>query len=143
MSIAFDGPNKLITLSAGTTSLNVKDLWSRWVDWFLTDDNSKYDIWMMQIGGDDPSIPIYIFLASDVKIKPQEVSHTLNVTGAILFVAGGGDPFVDTDGYYNVRINYQQPVVAIGYDSGGGLTTEQNDRLMKLPSAGKILALLS
>jgi len=146
MSISFDGPNKLITLSAGTTSLNVKDLWSRWVDWFLTGDNSKYDIWMMQIGGDDinvsegTAIPVYIFLASAVKIKPQEADHTLNVTAAILVVAGGGDPFVDTDGAYTVRINYQQPVQAISAETP--LTAEQSAKLMGLPNIGTLIATL-
>ena len=135
MAIAFDGPNKRIILSE-TTSLNVKDLWSRWVDWFLTGNNSKYDIWMMQVGGDDinksegTAIPIYIFLSSDVKIKPQEASHTLSVTDAILLVAGGGDPFVDTDGYFTVRINYQQPVQAIVVE--GALSTEEHDKIMKV-----------
>ena len=145
MAIAFDGPNKLITLSAGTTSLNVKDLWSRWVDWFLTDDNSKYDIWMMQVGGDDidesqgTAIPIYIFLASGVKIKPQEADHTLTVTDAILVVAGGGDPFQDTDGDYTVRINYQQPVQAITVATGSGLSDEQEEMMMELQERSAFL----
>ena len=132
MGYSFDGPNKRITLTIGTTTLNVKDMWSRWVDWFLTSDNSKYDIWMMQIGGDDidesqgTAIPVFIFLASDVKIKPQEADHTLSVTDAILVVAGGGDPFVDTDGEYTVRINYQQPVqaIVISGESGTGITEQ-------------------
>ena len=101
------------------------------MDWFLTGDNSKYDIWMLQVGGNDinesegTSIPIYIFLSSDVKIKPQEANHTLSVTDAILLVSGGGDPFVNTDGAYTVRINYQQPVQAITISSGSGLSPEQ------------------
>ena len=143
MSIDFDGPNKLITLSE-TTSLSVKDLWSRWVDWFLTGNNSKYDIWMMQVGGDDinksegTAIPIYIFLSSDVKIKPQEASHTLSVTDAILLVAGGGDPFVDTDGYFTVRINYQQPVQAIVVE--GALSTEEHEEVMGISNVASSLA---
>jgi hypothetical protein len=147
--ISFDGVTKRINLSAGTTTLSVRDLWSRWVDWFLTDDNSKYDIWMMQVGGDDidesagTKIPIYVFLSSSVKIKPQEANHTLNVTDGILLVAGGGDPFVNTEGYYVVRINYQQPVQAISFESGGsgGLTTEQNAQLMETLTVKKFVGL--
>jgi len=140
VAIAFDGPNKRINLTS-TTTLSVKELWSRWVDWWLTDDNSKYGIWMLQVGGDDidedagTAIPIYIFLATDIKIKPQEANHTLKVVDGILLVSGGGDPFVNTIGSYVVRINYQQPVQAIGFDSGGGggLTTEEHDQLMNVP----------
>lgn len=125
MAISFNGPNKQITLSAGTVTLNVLDLWSRWVDWFLTEDNSKYGIWFLQIGGNDidetqgTSIPIYIFQDATVSIKPQEANHTLSVTGGILVLAGGGDPFMDTTEDYTVRINYQQPVQAITVSTGG------------------------
>lgn len=126
MAISFDGATKRITLSAGTTSLGVRDLWSRWVDWLLTGDNSKYPLAFSTVGGDtiDPtagtSVPIYAFLQNGWRIKPQEANHTLNVSDGILLVAGGGDPFVNTDGSYVVRINYQQPVQAITVSTGGG-----------------------
>ena len=65
MAISFDGSTKTITLSSGTTTLDVVDLWSRWVDWVLTPgDNSKYAIAMDIVGGQDidtsagTSIPI-------------------------------------------------------------------------------------
>jgi hypothetical protein len=106
--------------------VSVLTLWSRWVDWFLTSDNSKYPLAMSQIGGNDidtvagTTIPIYLYLLNDWKIKPKEANHTLNITGGILLVDGGGDPFTNTTGSYIVRINYQQPVQAIGYSTGGG-----------------------
>lgn len=126
MAISFDGANKLITLSSGTVSLSVRDLWSRWVDWWQTSDNSKYLLAMAQIGGNDIDpvegtyIPIYNFLLNGWKIRPQEANHTLKVYDGILLVDGGGDPFVNTTGSYVVRINYQQPVQAISFDTGGG-----------------------
>ena len=138
MAYTFDGPNQQIVLSSGTTSFSVRDLWSRWVDWWLTDDNSKYGLWMITVGGDDidmsagTKIPIYLFLDVSVKIKPQEANHTLAVTDGILLVSGGGDPFMDTTGSYVVRINYQQPVQAISFSSeggSGGLTTDEHDWL--------------
>jgi hypothetical protein len=133
MSISFDGATRLATLSAGTTSLSIRDLWSRWVDWWLTDNNSGIaPLAMVQTGGDDidlvagTTIPIYAFLVNGWKIKPQEADHTLNVGDGILLVAGGGDPFVDTVGDYTVRINYQQPVQAITatFVSGSGVTEQ-------------------
>jgi hypothetical protein len=126
MGYSFDGASKIITLTTGTTQVSVRDLWSRWIDWQATSDNSKYLDALDVIGGDDidPSegtiIPIYAFLLNGWRIKPQEAHHTLNVSDGILLVDGGGDPFVNTTGSYVVRINYQQPVQAISFDSGGG-----------------------
>jgi hypothetical protein len=134
MALSFDGPNKRVNISSATT-LSVRDLWSRWVDWFGTSDNSKYGIAMLQVGGNDidagagTKIPIYNFLTNGWRIKPQESSHTLSVTDGVLLVDGGGDPFVNTTGSYVVRVNYQQPVQAISFSTGGGgsaPTAEQN-----------------
>ena len=81
---------------------------------------------MSQLGGNDidlgagTSIPIYIYLLNGWKIKPKEANHTLNVTNGILLVDGGGDPFNNPSGAYTVRINFQQPVQAIGVATGGG-----------------------
>lgn len=128
MGYSIDGPTKVITLTAGTTSVSVRDLWSRWVDWFLTGDNSKYLPAFVNVGGDDidagagTKIPIYAFLMNGWKIKPQESNHTLSISDGILLVNGGGDPFNNTTGAYTVRINYQQPVQAIAFSSEGGGT---------------------
>jgi len=125
VAIEFDGPNKRINLTTGTITLNVVDLWSRWVDWVATDDNSKYLPAFSTTGGDDidvsagTSIPIYAFLQNGWRVKPQEASHTLSVPGGILLVEGGGDPFVNTNGSYVIRINYSQPVQAITVATGG------------------------
>lgn len=135
MGYSFDGPTKRISLTAGTTSVSVRDLWSRWVDWCLTGDNSKFLPAFVTLGGDDidatagTKVPVYAFLQNGWKLKPQEADHTLNVQDGILLVGGGGDPFVNTAGEYVVRVNYQQPVQAISFSSdgggGGGLTTDQ------------------
>lgn len=134
MGYIFNGISKNITLTTGTTSVSVRDLWSRWVDWFLTNDNSKYLPAFEQVGGNDidvsqgTKIPIYAFLVNGWKLKPQEANHTLTINDGILLVNGGGDPFLNTNGAYTVRINYQQPVQAISFSTGGSgstLTKEQ------------------
>ena len=128
MGYSFDGATKVITLTAGTTTMSVRDVWSRWVDWWLTSDNSKYQVAFTTVGGNDvdvsagTSIPIYAFLMNGWRIKPQESSHTLTVTDGILLVDGGGDPFNSTIGAYVVQINYQQPVQAITVNTAGGTT---------------------
>jgi hypothetical protein len=126
MAFQFDGETKIISLSLGTTSMSIRDLWSRWVDWFLTGDNSKYPVAMEQVGGnpvnvtDGVYIPVYIFLYNGWKLRPQEATHTLNVKDGILVVNGGGDPFVNTLGTFIVRVNYSQPVQALTVATGGG-----------------------
>jgi len=126
MAYSFDGATKTINLTSGTVVLDVKDLWSRYVEWLETGSNSRWQIAMSQIGGNDiditsgTKVPIYIYLTNSWKIKPQEVNHTLNVTSGVLLVDGGGDPFIDTLGAYTVRINYAQPVQAITVSTGGG-----------------------
>ena len=130
MALSFNGSTKVVTITTDTT-VSVLELWSRWVDWWLTSDNSKYPLAMSQIGGNDidtsagTKIPIYLYLLNGWKIKPKEANHTLNITGGILLVDGGGDPFTNTTGSYIVRINYQQPVQAIGYTSGGATASPQ------------------
>ncbi len=125
MAISFDGPTKVISLSTGTVTLSIRDLWSRWVDWLLTSDNSKYPIAFEQVGGNSidasagTSIPIYIFLKNNWKLRPQEASHTLNVSDGVIVVDGGGDPFINTIGTFSIRINYSQPVQAITVATGG------------------------
>lgn len=125
MGYVINGIDKVITLTAGTTSVSVRDLWSRWVDWFLTGDNSKYLPAFTNVGGNEINavegtyIPVYAFLVNGWRIKPQESNHTLGIKDGILLVDGGGDPFNSTNGAYTVRINYQQPVQAISFATGG------------------------
>lgn len=138
MTINFDGDNLEISLSTGTTTLDVVDLYSRWKDWVKISDNAKYlvafaraDAPGVPLGGDDidliagTTVPVYLFLTNGWRIRPQEASHTLTVTSGILLVLGGGDPFLDTLGTFTVRINYQQPVQAITVATGGAGATAQ------------------
>lgn len=151
MAISFDGPNRIITLSTGTTSLSVRGLYSRWKEWLLIGDNSKYFPPFVTVGGDDidpgagTAIPFYAFLINGWRIRPYEGNHTLNVSDGVLLVEGGGDPFLNTISAYTVRINYQQPVQAITVSTGGGsgLTQQQIRDAMALstgetPAEGSI-----
>ena len=129
MGYIFNGTNKIITLTTGTTTVSVRDIYSRFVDWYLTDDNSKYLPAFKTVGGDDidptqgTKIPIYSFLENGWRIRPQEANHTLVINDGILLVNGGGDPFLNTNGAYTVRINYQQPVQAISFSTNGASST--------------------
>jgi hypothetical protein len=142
MAFTFNGNTKIITLTSGTVSVSVRDLWSRWNDWLLTSDNSKYAIAMAQVGGNDidatagTSIPIYVFLQNGWQLRPQETSHTLNVNDGVLLVDGGGDPFLNTLGSFAVRINYSQPVQAITVNTAGSSGATADDVWDELMESG-------
>ena len=118
----FDGPNKLVILSATTLDLQV--LWSDWKDWLLAG-NAGYARALDTVGGESIDqvagtiVPLYLFVLNGWKFRPMESDHTLYVTNGALIVSGGGDPFVSTLGDYVVRIVYQQPVQAIGCLTSG------------------------
>ena len=135
MAITFDGLNRRITLGAGTVSLSVRELWSRYCDWLTEGDNSKYVEAMRQVGGDITAIPIYIFLLNGWRIVPQAANHTLEVDDGVLYVDGGGDPFVDPAGAFKVRISYQSPGIAIGYSTNGGSGPSAADIAAQVRSA--------
>ena len=148
MALSFDGVNKIVTITTDT-ELDVRDLWSRWIDWYLTSDNSKFGIAMVNVGGDDidtvagTKIPIYLFLQDGWKIRPKEANHTLAVTNGILLSDDGSDPFTNTTGTYTIRILNQQPVQAISFSTGGGAGITVDD-IMTDPRAltkGKFIAL--
>lgn len=118
MAYTFNGVAKTITLSAGTVSLDLVDLHSRWKDW-LASGNAGFAPAFRAVGGDIPAIPLYLFLLNGWRIVPQSANHSLTVGNGVLEVEGGGDPFVDPAGSYKIRINRQSPGIAIGYNSAG------------------------
>jgi hypothetical protein len=125
--VTFDGDTHIIECDVGTTELDVIGLYSDWVDWALTDNNLRYDNAFNELGGNDidavagTKVPVYAFLTNSWAIAPDEANHTLAVSGGIILVDGGGDPFNDTLGSYTVRILYQQPVQAITVSTGGSV----------------------
>lgn len=120
MAITFDPATKRIVLDADLHS--AEQIWSRWVDWFGTSDNSKYPMAFSQVGGDNLggglSIPVYFFLLNGWRVRPREANHSLEIEGN-LFVDGGGVPVVQTLGTYNVSVQYTVPVQAQGIETAG------------------------
>lgn len=123
MSISFNGTTKLATLSGGTTTLSVPELWSRWVDWVATGDNSKYPVALSQIGGDEISDGKYLgvtfFLENGWKIRPYEGDHTLTITGN-LFSRDGSTQIAHTIDDYNVIVNLSTSNLVDTIATGGG-----------------------
>ena len=119
MSYTFDGVAKKIYLPSGMTVLDLQDLYSRWKDWVRTSDNSKYPLAFYAVGGDVVEIPLYLFEQNGWYTIPQQADHTLEVVGGVFVRDGGGDPFSDPTGDYNIRVNRQVPGIAIGYSLNG------------------------
>lgn len=107
MGYSFDGANKVIELTLGTTEVSIVDLYSRWVDWLAVGDNSKYDPAFRFVGGDPISdtknLGITFFIINGWKIKPQPADHRLLVTGNLYTDPAGSSPFISA-GTYNVTI---------------------------------------
>ena len=120
MALTIDPSTKRFILD--TDTVTVQSIYSSWVDWVATSDNSKYLPAFTAVGGDTLggglSIPPYYFLVNGWRIRPMEANQTLVITGN-LFVDGGGDPIVPTLGSFNVLVKSVIPVQAQGISTGG------------------------
>lgn len=122
MAITFDASSKRIILDSAL--LDTVELYSAWKVWVQTSDNAKYLPAFRVVGGDPLSastaIPCYLFLQNGWKIRPMEASHTLHIVGGAVSCEDGTDPVVPTLGNYNVLVDREVPVAAIGVVGGGG-----------------------
>lgn len=109
MSFTFDGPNKKIRISSGITSITTVDIYSRWVDWLLTSDNSKYLPAFRTVGGDPisptKSLGFTLFLLNDWRIVPQSLDHTLIIDGNLYTDPYGGIRVDNVPGY-TIMVEY-------------------------------------
>jgi hypothetical protein len=111
MNYTINGTTKIITPTdapvGGAIDVDVQDLYSRWVDWMLTSDNSKFDQAMRVVGGDplpgSKQLGITYFLLNGWKIKPYEADHIFTLDGN-LYSEDGTSPYMATTGAYNVTI---------------------------------------
>jgi hypothetical protein len=131
--VTFDGVNKLILISSGVTTLDVKqDLYSDWKEWVLLRDNSKYLPAIRSIGGESlpggKFIGATFFLTNGWRIRTWEGHHTLTVVGN-LFTEEGDSVFVPTLDHWTITINAFQSTLVDGVT---GLTSVQADKLMSL-----------
>jgi len=149
MAYTFDGTNKIITYSIGTTAIDVKDIYSRWKNW-VQDEGSMYLKAIDIVGGDPVDeingiyISTYVFLINGWRIRPAEENHKVKVHSGILLTDIGESPFISTVGSYNVLVEYSQPVTSqtVMLETGiSGLTQEESEQLFKALTTAKFLAL--
>ena len=124
MAITFDPTNKIVQLDS--TSVSAATIWSRWVDYVVLSDNSKYGEVMTQLGGVAP-VDLYIFMENGWRVRPLEADGVTTITGNLL-VTGGGSPIAQTLGNFNVLVNMETPVKASAIEvSTGGSGGSYND----------------
>jgi hypothetical protein len=116
MAITFDPTNKIVQLDS--TSVSAATIWSRWVDYAVLSDNSKYGAVMTQLGGVAP-VDLYIFMENGWRVRPLEADGVTTITGNLL-VTGGGSPIAQTLGNFNVLVNMETPVKASAIEVSTG-----------------------
>lgn len=139
MAFTFDGANKLIICMTGTTSFTAQEIYSRWKDWMLLTDNSKYAHAFTSVAGDPisatQSISPYIFLntTDGWRIRPQEADHTLSITGNLYSVDPLLSLFTPTVGDYTVFAQIDRSAASITTTvATGGLTSQQSTMLLEM-----------
>lgn len=145
MSYTFDGINKTITLaspggtaSPSTINLDVIDLYSRWKDWVLLSDNSKYYEAFITVGGEPigggQSISSYIFLTNGWKIKPPEEDCVINTSNGNLASDDASNPFIPTTGDFTVQVSYFNSSNSI--TQGASTPQSVRDAMLLAPTEG-------
>lgn len=127
--------NELVVMESGETIYDVRGAYSKWKDELRTGDNGKYDLAYTVDGGkeyDAPkSIPYLTGFTNGWRGRPDEANHKLTVENGILYVDGGGDPFVNTVGAYNVRIPFAAPVDVLTVSTGSAVTAQDKTDIIE------------
>lgn len=112
----FDGPNLIITLPSGQTSISAEKIYSDWKSWARESDNSKYLSAFRVVGGDPLTAGIdagsYFFLRNDYgwRIKPPEEHINIFLAGNLVPEDFEQDILLPTDGYFTTAIFGLQPI---------------------------------
>lgn len=98
--VTFDGPNKLIIINSGVTSLDVEeDIYTAWKDWARSRDYLKYESAMRSTGGDPlpggDFLGATFFLVNGWRIFVPNGENNISVVGNIY--TDEGDPAFVTE----------------------------------------------
>lgn len=144
----FDGPNKKIRIDNsavvnGVVQFTPEQLWSRWVDWYLTDDNSKYQPALRVTGGDPIGggqyLGTYLFFRNDLGwrgVPPTIDGVTVIINGAFY----GEDPslpVMQNNPNQETDLIINRSSMVTNTASGGGSTdlTEVVNRLVAIQNS--------
>jgi len=144
--VSFSGPNKLIIVNNGETSLDAElDIYSAWKRWVIQLNNAEFLQALRTVGGDPigggQEVSPYFFLMNGWQLRPYEGDHELTIEGN-LYVDGGGVPFVPTIGNYTVLIRLETSsksiTTTVSVSTGSGLSTDEHEQLFALPLDAEI-----
>lgn len=90
--VTFDGPNRLIFINAGETSIDVQeDIYSNWKEWTRTRNNATWPIAISTLGGDPITETTFVgdtyFLENGWRIQPW-IPGANGSNGYILDIVG-------------------------------------------------------
>lgn len=122
--VTFDGPNRLILVNYGETSIAVEnDIYSDWKEWIKLEDYSKYPQAISVIGGEPLGGGQFVgatyFLENGWRIRPWEGTHQLTIDGNLYTREAGQSPSIPTLGQWSVNTTYVRSALVFKVDSGG------------------------
>jgi hypothetical protein len=146
--VAFDGPNKIIYVNEGVTTLDVQaDIYSAWKEWILNSPEnplpSSYLRAITAIGGDPitdtQNVGITYFLENGWRIQPRasKTAYTLTVEGNIYTREIGETPFLFAEGV-SVSLVRSNIVDLIRVEAIGVNITEQDIAAIAAASANTV-----
>ena len=133
MKVTFDGPNKLILVNEGVTTIDVQeDIYSNWKEWSTHRDNTKYFPAFSTLGGDNITDTTFIgdsyFLEHGWRLQPwiSGAGYILDVIGNLYTREPGENPVNPTANISILltRSNISDTTIA------GGVNTE--NRLLEI-----------
>ena len=122
--VTFDGPNRLILVNYGETTLDVEtEIYSDWKEWIHLEDYSKYPQAISVIGGEPLGAGQFVgatyFLENGWRIRPWEGTHTLTIDGNIYTREAGQSPSIPTLGAWSVNTTYVRSALVFQVATGG------------------------
>jgi hypothetical protein len=119
--VTFDGPNRLIIVNSGETSLDAEvDLYSDWKEWVLLSDNAKFFPAFRTVAGDPVSLTKslsgHFFLQNQVqpnggtgwRIRPPEEDIEIVIDGNLWLEDTTVAGLVPTLGAYTTQITVER-----------------------------------
>jgi len=134
--VTFDGPNKLILVNEGVTTLDVQiDVYSNWKEWSLQIDNTKFLSAISTLGGDPITSETFVgdtyFLENGWRIQPwtNYNGYILDVVGNIYTREPGENPVNPTP---RVSVTLTRSNITETALVGGTTTTTRLEEIWKM-----------
>lgn len=140
MSFTFDGVNRRIILSPGTTQVVVEEMYSRWKEWVRAS-GSKYLQAFRSVGREPDGLGgftgAYIFFMNGWSVVPQSANHTLQIVGNPFRDPQDTSeaPLVQTVAGYTINIIVNRSSQAQGVVIDGGFKDADRSDLATVKSA--------